>query len=454
MRAALVLLVLTSTVGAQERTSPPAAVTTGRVSGRVVTEAGLPLAGAAVAISSSSNTLLTAASDANGVFDFPRVPADSQRVIASKSGFFLGGPGAGSSSGRVLTVRAGEAVPPLTLTMSRGGAVTGRIVDEFGDPIEQLLVNALRHSYQPDGRRVAIPAGVSDLTDDRGEFRVYGLTPGDYVVVATVPTADRDPSMTGFNNPAAPPGQAPTYYPGTLDIAEAQSLSLGAGQERSVHFAMRPARTFRISGTVTTPTGAPATGILSVAATAPSSHRPQTIAPDGSFTLDGMAPGDYLVQVLMAGRGGASGSWPVSIGDADVTGLTLSMTNGTTLRGRLVFEGRPFAAADAPVLRLLPPDRRVGVPFSPFGLFASVDADGQFQVARDRIRVVRTGADGRFRIEGVRSGSYVLGVVEELEQNYQFSPDFQQRLRLYGDRFSIAEGEAVNLELKLTSGLP
>ena len=95
------------------------------------------------------------------------------------------------------------------------------------------------------GMRQLAPAGGGDGTDDTGAFRIYGLTPGDYYVTAVpqmVMFADESSDATGY---------APTYYPGTGNVAEAQRVSVTVGQElTNIGFALLPTKAVRLTGTV------------------------------------------------------------------------------------------------------------------------------------------------------------------------------------------------------------
>jgi hypothetical protein len=380
------LLLFAATVVAQENDKPLAPA--GRISGTVVTDAGAPLAGATIVMAGLPDyETLTAVSDAVGAFDLPRVPAGSYQLTAIKTGYFFKGRGANAAAGaHPVTVRDGQAVRSVTLAMTRGGAVVGRIVDEFGDPVDQVLVHAVQYSYQPDGRRLAHAAGVSDVTDDRGEFRVYGLPPGDFIVAATSPSLDPEPHRTGLFNTAAPVERAPTYFPGTLDIAQAQTLSLRAGQEASVQFALLPGRTFRISGTGVTSTGAPGRLMRITLSNATSSRRAEPVAPDGRFTLQGVPPGNYSLQIVNLGPSGSEeGSTRVTVDDDDVTGVVLTTTPRSRIRGQVVSEGQPLgrgvlgpAAKDALLLRMIPKERTDVV--SQFWSGVNMQQDGQFEM--------------------------------------------------------------------------
>ena len=66
------------------------------------------------------------------------------------------------------------------------------------------------------------------------------------------------------------------------------------------------------------------------------------------------------------------------------------------------------------------------------------------------IRTVRPDTNGRYQVRGARPGRYVATAIESLEQGRQFAPEFQQRLRQGAREFTVREGEAVTLDLRLT----
>ena len=123
------------------------------------------------------------------------------------------------------------------VSLPRGSAVSGRILDEFGEPVADASVTAMRMQYAM-GKRRLMASGRPSMTNDLGQFRLFGLPPGEYYVSVTVRSFD---SMfmdmlgggaggpTGSNNNS---GYAATYYPGTPNPGEAQRISLTVGQER------------------------------------------------------------------------------------------------------------------------------------------------------------------------------------------------------------------------------
>ncbi len=508
----------------------------GSIRGRVVAaDTGLPLAGARVSIRSLALTSTdlppfseNATATADGSFEFQDIPGGTFAVLAVRPGYVV------TASSMVLLRDRDTAA--VTIAMNRGGTINGRITGQFGEPVSNIQVHALRHSFAEDGTRQRVPSGTADVTDDLGEFRLYGLPPGDYAVVAS--GRDGADGPFGFLTPFAFAETAPTYYPGTADAAEAQTVTVGLGSDASVQFALLSRRTVRLSGRVIRADGSPATGarlMLWSAFGTLDVGAPATLAPDGTFTLAGVPPGQYWLNARDPGRLGAgaeTASALVTVADQDVGGLSLVTTGGATLRGRVVYEGRrpddvriavapvdrtgPFGGAGFGFIDEVRDDGRfeakgiIGrVIFSamdastmvkavtgggPNALDGGLDLDGRSEVnglvitVTDKIpevagrvidadgrglgeqfvvlervgprlprnlgsRVVRTDAAGRFGARGLRPGPYVAAALDDLAQNEQFSPEFQERLRERGERFTLGDGERHSLELMLTPGL-
>jgi hypothetical protein len=237
-------------------------------------------------------------------------------------------------------------------------------------------------------------------TDDRGEIRLYGLSPGEYVIGASIRNIGIAPP--GAANPNdTNEGFSPTYYPGTSSTTEAQAVSIAAGEERSVQFAMVAARLARISGTVMTSDGRPATGAQLIVATRSGGAGMSTsgfgnVGADGSFTISGVAPGDHSVEVRPQPRAGESGgefaSVPVVVSGSDITGLRIVTGKGANLSGRVVFEGTSKRDGGPAPLRVLalpgdPMNRPMffggGDPLSN----GTIDEKGNFQLAAGSGRV-------------------------------------------------------------------
>jgi hypothetical protein len=155
-----------------------------------------------------------------------------------------------------LDVRDGETVERIDFTLPRAGVISGRVVDELGDPVAGVPVFVIRTAFW-QGRRRLVPAEVVSRTDDAGDYRVGDLMPGTYVVMAhlretwTVRDGDVDRTL----------GYAPTYSPATAMAAEAQRFTLRTGEHLSaIDLALVPGRAAHVSGTATDAAGRPLAG--------------------------------------------------------------------------------------------------------------------------------------------------------------------------------------------------
>ena len=218
----------------------PTATGTSVIRGRVVAaDSGAPIRRAQVrAFSSDMRGSRLASTDGQGRFEFRDLPAGRWELTASKAGFvsLRLGQRRPFEAGTPVELRDAQVVDRADIALPRGAAITGRVFDEFGDPVAGARLQVLRYQLVQGTRRLT-PTGVDDQSDDTGAFRLFGLTPGDYYVSATVRALPvDDPTVDAA-------GYAPTYFPGTGNVAEAQRVTLGLGQELtnlSVRAAPRP----------------------------------------------------------------------------------------------------------------------------------------------------------------------------------------------------------------------
>src|SRR4051794_5922564 len=243
----LTFLALTVALTAQAAVPQQAAV-----SGTVV-EAGThtPVAGAQVTLTSfefrrpgHSAEPLAATTDQNGRYQFDALEPGRYRVSVQKAGFAtMIVPGLAEA-----TVKAGERKTDLNVTIQRGAAIVGRVVDEHGEPIANANVMPWRRPPVQNGAAASarvrlIPAGSASQTDDLGDFRLFGLAPGDVYVQATSPP--------DFGRPASPHPIVPlaTYFPATAEFVGAVPITLAAGQtsgDITIRVVSAPA--FQLSG--------------------------------------------------------------------------------------------------------------------------------------------------------------------------------------------------------------
>lgn len=322
-------------------------VGTAVVHGRVQTaDTGAPIRRAQIrAVSPGTRDTRLVTTDTEGRFELRDLPAGRWELTASKGGYVTMryGQRRPFEAGRPIELADGQVMQQVTFALPRGAVIAGRILDEFGEPIAGTRVQALRYQLSQGTRRLT-PAGIQAVTDDTGSFRLYGLMPGEYYVSATLRALPADDSIDST-------GYAPTYYPGTGSVTEAQPVTLGVAEEASVAFALQAVRTARVSGTVVTSTGQPlADGMVMLLAPDAIGAGPMMfgagnrIRSDGSFTLANVAPGTYTLTATSGGpggrgRGGADiemGTLPVTVAGEDVTGISVVTGHGATVTGTVV----------------------------------------------------------------------------------------------------------------------
>jgi len=307
-----------------------------------------PVRRAVVSLSGSELPLARAiVTDSDGRFAFGGLPAGRYTLKASKGGYLTATLGAKRSGrGGVLVLAAGERMTDMVFRIPRAATITGAVTGPNGDPVPGLQVSAI--SVHAPELQPYSPTSTGFLTDDRGVYRIFGLAPGDYYVVASPPRqmatgagnavarsaaeidaifrqlrdmthgtaagapAPRSPGRPAVPDAEKPPtyGYAPIFYPGTPNGAEAAIVSVAAGQERSgVDVIVERVRTAEIDGVVNNAHGPLPRVILSLAPRGPqlrgiyggSPVLTQPVGPDGRFRYSGVAPGQYTIYVRASG---------------------------------------------------------------------------------------------------------------------------------------------------------
>jgi len=376
---------------------------TARVSGVVsAADTGRPLEGALVELTHDSpgkSEKMTAMTGPDGSFSFARLGAGTFILSAAAPRYDQETYRRSNAANAPVrhTLDAGQQVT-ASILLARLGAISGRILDPFGDPVPGIGVFALE-KREVGGVLRLVRAGRSSpprLTDDLGQFRLSGLTAGDYYIVALSGALTAAPS---FSTSADVGGFLPTYYPGTPSVAEAQRVQLGGGQDvTGLTLTTIPTSTYRVSGTVVDSKGAPLASALVSIVPVDGPGLNATIAgraqasPDGTFAISRVPPGTYIVQgrsyITTSAMPGEYGWTTVTVGQSDVRTVAVTTSGPSTLKGRFVFEGEQ-------PLRFVPP---VGLQIDMVGVDVDTESVVPMSSAPVSIRLIN---DGRFEIGGL-----------------------------------------------------
>jgi hypothetical protein len=353
---------------------------TGAISG-VVTDAttGRPVEGAIVSLGMTTGGSI--------ILTLPRVVTDPKgrflfRDLAPSTKYYIGAAHVGYASARfgssgpgvpatdmgirvsddivTVTVDADQWVSDLQIPLWRLGSITGRVLDERGEPVVGVAVRGFSTAWIA-GHTQFVGTDVV-TTDDRGEYRLANLMPGKYSVSVLsvqstvldftpegeqkhaigelsrfggsnpgLPTVDVDGThrvaISNFATPPPPSSTAPRaypaqFYPGTPAISNAQLIEMAYGaSRRGVDLQLQPVPAVKVSGHLEgagdasslllrlMPAGSEQLGFGSEAATT-------VVERDGSFTFLEVPAGEYTLLAQAVFGEFTSGNGEVALPDA------------------------------------------------------------------------------------------------------------------------------------------
>ena len=357
------------------------------VSGRVVDAVtGRPIAGVIVTPAGSAATAPAGAlppralTNGQGLFILRDLRKGAVFLTATKNGYASASynqrrPG---GTGHSIPINDGQRITDVELRMWRNSSISGTVVDEAGDPVVGVRVQAFPRRFVAGRRRYS--PGTTATTDDRGIYRLANLEPGDYAVGVTstqvavpndvmdvffgasggagerrrlevsrelnaigsaiVPAGSQYALAVGDQTYMLPSGTAvpqwqgtalavypSVFYPSAATIGEATAIAVRSGDERgSIDLQLHPIRTARVTGTVMAPDGPAANvGVRLVPTGSNDLPTPLEVATtltngSGAFTFPAVPVGQFVVHVLRPPR------QPVS-----TDGTRVSVTPGGTI---------------------------------------------------------------------------------------------------------------------------
>ena len=292
----------------------------------------------------------TVRTDAAGRFALLGIPPGRYRLVAEP------GPTAGRyvparfpdpalDDSAPITISANQIAESLVIPLPRGAVISGRVVDEAGNPMALVSVSA--QELLPGNRRrsrFAGSLGSAARTDDNGAFRLFGLRSGEFVLAAQ--SLPQNPLLIDSGAGAATALSPPAYYPGTTVFRNAARIRIEDGDEHGpLTFTLPEARSFTILARIVDPDGQPA-GHVSVSLRSAALYEPgvpmvsRTTNSAGTVEFPRVPAGEYALAIAHYGSQGAQFAWSPATVSEDVE-LTIRLQRGVSVHGRLIFEGGP-----------------------------------------------------------------------------------------------------------------
>jgi hypothetical protein len=401
----------------------------------------------------TNDSRFTGLTDNAGRFTIPNVPPGQYTVRAQREGFFGGPTTVEDPTVATAPAIVGEGqTATATLTMFRGAAITGQIRDTSGRPVTGAVVDAFRITYS-NGLPV-LQSILSMPTDDKGDYRLAWLPPGEYRL-SVAPGGPADISVMTEH-------QVRTFYPGFKEVSSAVPIVVRVGERvESISFAIQTATPAKISGRINSSVPLPSrSGVVTpfIQATMMLLTR-DTTTPDvigtvtnpgvrnlgsaqvdasgGAFEVTGILPGSYDLYARLpeprAGAGVTFGHAPVEVVRGNVSDVIIKVDPTVPVQGSVSLDGN-----------IPRHDIRVAVQVE--GSAAKIPL---YQAIATRPALVSR-QNGSFIIPGVMSGRFRVAV--HGLQPGEYIADVRQSVSVFDSGFEIGGEPPIPIQVLLRTG--
>ena len=334
-----ILLVLITVIFVQAQTAPDK-ISGATITGKVTIK-GKAAPGVAVVLvlnvqGTQRPTRYRAATDDTGTYRITNVPPGNYSAEAAAPGFVAADdipPSSGKS--KTLLINKDETVENIDFQLLRGGVITGKVTDSDGRPLIEETVSISSAESNPN--YASRQRGTR--TDDRGVYRIFGITPGNYKIAAgtneLTPSWERSPFRQ-------------TFHPDATDASQATTINVTEGSETTnVDITIKDVgRTYSVRGRIIDETGRPVANVP-YGITVYINPNQRSGLSDGSvsdtngeFKWDNLRPGKYAVYVnSLSDSDWSAEEAPFEVNDRDVTGLVVKLVKATSASGVIILEG-------------------------------------------------------------------------------------------------------------------
>ncbi len=351
----------------------------------------------------------SASSDTAGRYRIADIEPGRYRVSVERAGFVDAQYGAKrpGDAGTTLTLDKSQRMTDVNVSLTPHGVIAGRVLDEDGEPMMGASVQILQRTYVR-GRKTFSPVDNAS-TNDVGEYRIFGLAPGKYVVSASY-RRTRGPAV----QEADAETYAQTFYPGgnTPDMAAPVDIQPGS-QFRGLDLRLRKTRAVKVAGRIVGASGNDrgrgGTNVMLAPKSGGNDFNSRMMGrvynAQGDFLISNVAPGSYILSATsFDGNHMLSARMPLDVGSGPIDGLAITLQPSAELHGRLKVEGS--TAPDIKNFRVTLATRSSGAMMGPGGgqQFGGLKEDNTFTLAN-------VNADQYdIRVSGIPDGGYVKSI--------------------------------------------
>jgi protocatechuate 3,4-dioxygenase beta subunit len=380
-----------------------------------------------------------ATTDQDGIYRISGIPPGSYNVSPAAPAFTV----SSKSLGVLLIINEGESVENTDFVLAKGGVITGRVTNSEGRPVIEQEINVLTENGEDRNSTILNMAmRQSWVTDDRGVYRIFGVTPGKY----KISVGQDGPRSFGRGSILR------TFYPDVTDGSKAPIIEVAEGSELTgIDITVQttePEKKYAASGRIVDAvTGQPVSNqaIALELASANTRFSSRGFGPNenGQFRLENLTPGKYSLYVAPRPNTELRADpVPFEIIDEDISGLLLKTYRGASVSGQIVFEGSTEKPAPPKARQIL--------------LFVQVNNDNRMGNSSNGVNTsVRIGEDSTFHVGGLPSGTlnFFIGSMEGGPPKPFSILRLERDGMILSPGFEIKDGEQVTgLKLVVSSG--
>jgi hypothetical protein len=331
-----------------------------------------------------------AVSDRSGHFSITGMNPGIYQVVPERKGFVPAPPAINKPvQAKFVPLKAGQELVQFKVEMTPRATISGRVVDEYGDPVKDVFVQLEAVSGGPQIGSFFFQWGNS--ADDLGTFHLV-TAPGRYYLHANIFLNGDDTRTEIRTDGTSGEPFVSTYYPNATSRGAASVVEAAPGQDVAgieIRLARAPSagpgHAITISGVVT---GAPANNVAMVTVVLRHGesfdqlyNSSETNPPDGKFRFAGLQPGAYRILARYSSGKTAMQSQTVdlTLDSSDETNVQLALAPAVEITGTLVIDSDPAAAVQHTVH--LEPADAMNDDGDPEATPGVVDRNGAFRIA-------------------------------------------------------------------------